>query len=159
MINIRLGKIEDLLQLNQDWAWGKEDWARENQQKVIKDSKDGTHSFLVVEDNNKVIGELHIIWNQKEDQDEANGKDRAYLSTLRLHPNYREKGIGTKLMKAALKHIKEKGFIQATIGAYTHEQHIQTLYKKWGFTKQIKECTEKLGENETTYILLIQRLF
>ena len=158
MINIRLGKIEDLLQLNQDWAWGKEDWARENQQKVIKDSKDDIHSFLVVEDNDKVIGELHIVWDQKDDQDEANGKDRAYLSTLRLHPDYRGQGIGTQLMQKALKHIKEKGFTQATIGAYTHEPRIQELYKKWGFTEKVKEAVEKLGDNESKYILLLQNL-
>lgn len=158
MINIELGKLEDLQELNQDWAWGKEEWDRMAQQNAIKDINEGIQTFVVVKDGSKVVGELHIIWDQKEDQDEANGKDRAYLSTLRLDPNYRGKGIGTKLMNYALQHIRERGFTEATIGAYTHEPHIQELYNKWGFTEKIKESVEVLGDNKAEYILLLQNL-
>lgn len=158
MIKIELGKVSDLEQLNQPWAWGKEDWERKAQTNAIKQIKNETQSFLVVKDDDKVIGELHIIWNQPEDQDEANGKTRAYLSTLRLHPDYRGQKIGTKLMQHALSHIKEKGFTEATIGAYTHEPHIKELYKKWGFAETIKEAVEKLGDNKEKYILLLKKL-
>ena len=157
MINIRQGKTEDFKLLNQPWAWGEEQWERKAQKATIEGIEKNEQEFLVVEKDNELIGELHIHWI-KNDTDEANGKTRAYLGALRLHPNHRKQGIGTKLMQHALNHIRTKGFKEATIGAYKHEPHIQELYKKWGFTEFIKEATEEQGDHKAEYILLMQRL-
>lgn len=157
MTYIRQGQIEDFKKLNQPWAWGDEQWEQEAQKSTIIGIQKGEQEFLVVEKDNELIGELHIHWI-KNDPDEADGKTRAYLGALRLHPNNRRQGLGTKLMKYALNHIKEHGFTQATIGAYKHEPHIQQLYKKWGFTEFIKESTEQLGNHQAKYVLLMKKL-
>jgi|SaaInlStandDraft_4_1057021.scaffolds.fasta_scaffold152120_1 ribosomal protein S18 acetylase RimI-like enzyme len=156
MIKIRKGQLADLENLlNQDWAWN-------NNQKIQDDYivalKEGNREFLAVEDEEKVIGELWLFWDDKEDQEQANGKDRAYLSTLRLHPDYRRQGIGTTLINKAFELIKDKGFKEVTIGSYKHEPEIQTLYKKWGFTERIKEGVDTSDGSEREYILFLKRL-
>ncbi len=156
MIKIRKGRISDLEELlNEDWAWG---GAKNLQNKYIRAIEKDSREFLVVEDDGKVIGELWIFWNDDEDSEQANGTSRAYLSTLRLEPNYRRQGWGTKLINKAFEIAKKKGFKEATVGAYKHEPGIQKLYNKWGFTEEIKEAIDKSDGSEQEYILLLKRL-
>lgn len=155
MIKIRKGKISDFPSLNQEWAWSNENWQREAQKKTIRGIQKGDQEFYVVElDNGDLIGELHIYWKQ-EDTDEADGKNRAYLSALRIHPEYRGKGLGTKLVKHCLQGITKNGFSEATIGAYEKEQRTQDLYKKWGFTEFVKEKYEETEEYKEKYFLYL----
>lgn len=157
MITIRQGHIDDFKQLNQPWAWSQAAWHRQAQEDYIKGIEAGTQEFLVVEYEGVVIGELHIYWDKK-DKEEANGKDRAYLSALRIHPDYRGQGLGTKLMQAALQRIKENGYSEATIGAYEKEHKLQELYKKWGFDQFVKEAWEETSEYKMKFFLYLQRL-
>lgn len=155
MIKIRKGQLKDLKELlNKNWAWN---GSSEVQNKYITALKKGDKEFLIVENDGKVIGELWLFWDDEEDQEQANGKNRAYLSTLRIHPDYRRQGIGTKLINEAFELIKKKGYKEATIGAYKHETEIQNLYNKWGFTEKVKEKIDTDGNGEE-YILFLKKL-
>lgn len=158
MHTIRQGTIKDFEKLNQDWAWGKSKWQRQGQRDYIKGIAAGTQEFWVIEDKDEILGELHLYWEKSNDPDEANGKNRAYLSAMRIHPNFRNQGLGTKLMEAALESIQRKGFTEATIGAYEHEPLIQDLYKKWGFTEFLKETWEETPEYKKKYFLYLKKL-
>jgi GNAT superfamily N-acetyltransferase len=156
MIQIRKGKISNLKKLlNEEWAWG---GAKQIQDDYIAEIQKGNRMFLAVVANGQTIGELHIFWDN-EDKDEANGKNRAYLSTMRLRPDFRRKGIGTKLVKRALKMIRSKGCTEVTIGAYTDEPEIQTLYNRWGFTEPIKESVEFIDGKKRRYVLFLKYLY
>lgn len=156
MIKIRKGEIKDLAKLlKKKWAWG---GAEKIQNDYIDEYKNGSREFLVVECGTEIIGELWIFWNDKRDQEHANGKNRAYLSTLRLHPDYRRQGIGTKLINKALKLIKKYDFNEVTIGAYKHEPEIQNLYNKWGFIESVKDGIEINNGVRREYILLLKKL-
>ena len=158
MIAIRQGSIDDLERLNQDWAWSDTDWQREAQKKTAEAIKRGNQSFFIVEEDKKLIGELHIEWNKAEDPDAADGRTRAYLFALRIHPSHQRKGLGTQLMEEVLKFIKSNGFSEVTIGAYKDEPHLKTLYEKWGFTEFIKEVLEETDEYSKYYELYLQKL-
>lgn len=158
MAEIRLGRIEDFEKLNQNWAWVPDsEWQQKAQKDYIAGIEAGKQEFWVVEDRGEILGELHLYWNQK-DKDEANGKNRAYLSALRIHPDHRNKGLGTQLMQRVLERIKEKGFNEVTIGAYHHEPEIQALYQKWGFTEFVKEAVEETTEGQPRFLLFLKRL-
>jgi|CXWL01.1.fsa_nt_gi ribosomal protein S18 acetylase RimI-like enzyme len=156
-MNIRKGVIKDFEQLNQDWAWDQADWQRESQKTTIQAIHDGKQEFWVIEADDHIIGELHISW-EKEDKDDANGQNRAYLFALRIHPEYRGQGLGTKLMFSVLQRVKENGYAEATIGAYKDEPHLKELYKKWGFTEFVKEVMETNSEYSKVYELFLQKL-
>src|SRR5690606_38301420 len=71
-------------------------------------------------------------------KDEANGINRAYLFSFRVHPQYQGKGIGSKLIKKVLNRIKEKGFTEVTIGVDQSDAKLISMYHSWGFTNYIK---------------------
>ena len=53
-----------------------------------------------------------------------------------VHPEFRERGIGTKLVKILINQVKDKGY--ASIGLFAWEQNPNNIlfYKKFGF-KQV----------------------
>lgn len=156
-MQIRKGEIEDFKKLNHGWAWGNTPSERKAQNDYIEGIKRGAQEFLVIANGDDIIGELHIYWDQN-DKDEANGKDRAYLSALRIHPDFRNQGLGTQLIQSAINRIKEKDYKEVTIAAYIHEPDIGNLYKKWGFVKRIKEGVEETTKGKPAYILLMKKL-
>lgn len=96
--------------------------------------------FWAVEDENKkeIVGELYIFWNSI-DKDEANNKDRAYLSAFRIEKEYRGLGLGSKLMNRVLSRIEEKGYKEVTIGVDNDDgERLKQMYKSWGFEKLVK---------------------
>ncbi len=50
-----------------------------------------------------MIGELYIFWDL-EDKDEANGKDRAYLSACRIEEELRGLGLGKNNEQRTMKY-------------------------------------------------------
>lgn len=158
MTQIRQGHIADFSKLNHAWAWSPNNaWQQKAQRDYIVGIEAGTQEFWVVEEGEAILGELHVYWD-KEDKEEANGKTRAYLSALRIHPDHRGKGWGTQLMQRVLERIKEKGFHEVTIGAYHHEPEIQALYQKWGFTEFVKEGIEETTEGKPRFLLFLKKL-
>jgi ribosomal protein S18 acetylase RimI-like enzyme len=156
-MNIRVGVIDDFKLLNQDWAWSQADWQRDAQIDTIQSINDGKQEFWVIENNEQLIGEVHIAWDQ-EDNDQANGVTRAYLFALRIHPDYRGQGLGSKLVARVIERIQERGFFEVTIGAYKDEPHLMELYEKWGFTEFIKDVTESNSEYSKVFELFLQNL-
>lgn len=159
MTYVRPGKIEDFERLNQDWAWGTDEWQRQAQIDFIQGIKTGDQEFLVAEDAGQLVGELHIFWKKK-DMDEADGKTRAYLSAFRVHPEHRGKGFGRELMRQVQERIKARGFTSATVGADVDEEELQALYQRWGFTDLVKGVPQQQidGHTHPTYFLYKKRL-
>lgn len=156
-MTIRQRHLKDFSRLNQDWAWDQADWQRGAQQRAMQAIQEGRQEFWVVESGDELIGELHIAW-EKADHDEANGKNRAYLFALRIHPDHQRQGLGTQLMERALQSIRQKGYTEATIGAYADEPHLRHLYQKWGFTQFVKEVLESNEVYSKVYELFLQEL-
>lgn len=105
----------------------------------LKNIYNNNVEFWTIEESKKLIGELYIFWNS-EDNDEANGIDRAYLCAFRIQKEYQGQGYGKLLMNNLLKRIKEKEFKEVTIGIDNSEfEKLNSLYTKFGFTELIKE--------------------
>lgn len=81
------------------------------------------------EENGKLMGELHVLWDKPDDPDYADGKEKAYLMAFRIHEEYQGKGYGTMLMKRVLERIRERGFTKATIGADDYDPKLQPCTK------------------------------
>ena len=95
--------------------------------------------FWTVELDKELIGELYIFWNS-EDQDEANGLDRAYLCAFRIRKDHQNKGYGKKLMNVVFERIEEKGYTEITLGIDNAEyDKLKYIYDKLGFIILVKE--------------------
>lgn len=112
--------------------------------------------FWTIDLSGKLIGELYIFWNS-EDNDEANGIDRAYLCAFRVQKNFQGRGYGKALMNTVLERIKDKGFKEVTIGIDNDDfVKLESMYNKLGFTQHIKSTNIdyhyiKNDGNPTTY--------
>lgn len=129
---IRTGSLEELKRL-----WKNDTPTKEY---FIEGIKKENIEFWTIENetDSSLIGELYIFWDS-EDKDEANGRDRAYLSAFRVEKNFRGLGLGKKLMEKVLQRIKEKGFKKVTIAADNDDaERLIAMYKSWGFTELIK---------------------
>ena len=81
-------------------------------------------SIIVAEIDNKVVGQQFIIEDQW----------RGFLFRLSIRKQYRDKGIGTLLIKEAEKRLKRKGIKEVSF--YVREQRFPKLknyYKKLGY--------------------------
>lgn len=65
-MKIRKGQIEDFKKLDHEWAWGNTPSERKAQNDYIEGIKRGTQEFWIVENEDDIIGELHIYWDQKD---------------------------------------------------------------------------------------------
>jgi len=81
--------------------------------------------FFVAEVDGRVVGTTMV----------NNRGMIGYISTVMVHPNYRRKGIATKLMKRALDHIQKKKTSKAVLHVVSTNTPAKNLYTKLGFTK------------------------
>ena len=97
----------------------------------------GNSVFYTVDNEGELIGELYAFLDLP-DKDFANGTDTAYLCAFRIKKEYRGKGLGGRLMAAALCDLKSSGFTRATIGV--DDERNKRLYERMGFNTYIKTC-------------------
>jgi ribosomal protein S18 acetylase RimI-like enzyme len=131
-MNIRVGTSGEVRNL-----WGNKFSPTENY--FVAGIEEGKIEFWTIENEGSLIGELYIFWSSV-DNDEANGKNRAYLCAFRVQEAYRGRQFGKALMTRVLERVKEKGFNEVTIGVDPeNEDKLLKLYHSLGFTAFIKK--------------------
>ena len=60
----------------------------------------------------------------------ANGTTRAYLYGFRVQPQYRNQGIGTKIMQAIEDDLKQRGFLQVTLNVGQDNHDARRFYER-----------------------------
>jgi len=107
-----------------------------------------THNFTIVaKDDDKIVGMLQ--WHVKEDPDDG----LAELEEVHVMEEYRQKGIGSELVKFAVQSAKEyfkkMGFKPRKIFLFVGKQNKagRALYEKYGF-KYVAEVGNLFHDNE-----------
>ena len=96
---------------------------------------------LVAEADGHVVG---AVWTRIMN-DYGHVDDETPSFAISLIPEYRGKGIGTRLMRNMLNLLKERGFKQASL-AVQKANYAVRMYKKVGF--------EIIDENDEEYIMV-----
>ena len=98
---------------------------------------------LIAETKEKIIGAVWVrIMN-----DYGHVDDETPSFAISLYEEYRNMGIGTALMKAMLKLLKNKGYKQASLSVQKANYAVD-MYRKLGFVV--------VDENEEEYIMVCQ---
>ena len=132
---IRKASAEEMLEL---WGYRDIDHASPTAVYFYRNISSGNAVFFTTEHDGDLIGELYAFLDIEEDRDLADGTTTAYLCAFRVRKEYRGRGLGTRMMEAALDDLKAMGFKYAAIGA-DDERHIG-LYRRMGFTRAVKTC-------------------
>ena len=100
------------------------------------------HDIAFVADiDGKIVGAVWVrIMN-----DYGHIDDNTPSFAISLYKEYREKGIGTALMKEMLTTLKERGYKQASLSVQK-ENYAAKMYQKLGF--------QIIDENEEEYLML-----
>lgn len=84
--------------------------------------------------------------------------DEVHIATISVHPDYRRRGIATRLLCTALEENARLGGVEATLEVREHNLAAQKLYHRFGFREvgRRKRYYEDNGEDAlilTTYNL------
>ncbi|MBQ8296465.1 MAG: GNAT family N-acetyltransferase [Ruminococcus sp.] len=96
---------------------------------------------FVAQADNKVIGAVWV----RDMQDYGHIADGVPSFAISLYKEYRNSGIGTKLMQTMLRELKSRGYKRASL-AVQKENYAVRMYKKVGF--------EIFDENNEEYIMI-----
>lgn len=93
--------------------------------------------IFILEYKNQIIGELSVNYANQNLKTETIPKKRVYLEAFRINKKYQGHGLGQKLLKSALEHLKRMGYTEATIGVEENNKIAKHIYNKFGFTEAI----------------------
>lgn len=109
---------EDILRLYKESGWWKEEYEPGEIQNIIKHS----YAFAVaVNDKGQAIGMGRII---------SDGVSDGYIQDLAVLPEFRNKGVGTLLIKMLLKKCRDDNILWVALLA---EPGTSSFYKPFGF--------------------------
>lgn len=84
--------------------------------------------IYVLEDNNKFIGEITIVYNHKIYEDYTIPNKRVYMEALRVLEEYQSKGIGQYLLEEVINRVREQGYSEITIGVEDDNENAKHIF-------------------------------
>ena len=147
---VRKVKTDELGKLNPLFiAEDKEAFIKGRIEKIVNNDID----IYVVLDNNKFIGEITVVYNNRDYKDYTIPYQRVYIEALRVLNEYQGKGIGQYLLNEVINRIKEQGFSEITIGVEDDNENAKHIYTKYGFTEFIRrDHGDEYNENYDVYL-------
>jgi Acetyltransferases len=101
---------------------------------------------LVAESNGEIIGAVWVRIISGEIKGYGNIDNETPEFAISLFKEYRNRGIGTRLMIGMIDYLKKSGYRKASLSVQK-ENYAVALYKKVGF--------EIIDENENDYLMLL----
>ena len=137
-MKIRRAAERELLEL---WGYESLHTASSNAKFFCGNMKRGNTEFWALDYDGQLVGELYVFYDL-EDKDFADGKRTAYLCAFRVRTDFRGQGLGTRLIRHVIEHIKDLGYQRISIGVDTTDAANIRFYQRLGFAKKVKECAE-----------------
>jgi ribosomal protein S18 acetylase RimI-like enzyme len=102
-------------------------------QRAMQEANHGQRILFVAEVGTEVIGQIFIqlgFDHSKVDDIHSTG----YFQSFRIKPAYRNRGVGTQLIRRAEKTLRDRGYSQAVIAVAQENQDALRLYKRLGYS-------------------------
>ena len=119
----------------------KESWSKES---LLKEVTNPLAKYFLVKDNNKNILGFAGVWIIV---------DEGHITNVAIHPNFREKGLGTYLMNALIKGCKAEKCNSITLEVRESNVPALKLYEKLGFKAAGKRKKYYSDNNEDAIIM------
>lgn len=118
--------------------------------------KNGIVDIFALFDDGKLIGELHVKYDN-EDKDFAEEGKRAYLFAFRVHKDYQGKGLGSYLLETVIDELINNGYHELTVGVEDDNLRARYMYEKYGFIQSIARIKETYQGDSYEYDLLLRK--
>lgn len=131
-------------------------WNMKNQplaDKWYEEIISGNRLVFIYKINGKFIGEGSLV-KETEDPDYTIPDVRIYVSRMIVKKEYRNKGIGSEILKYIIEKAESMGYSEMTIGVDKINVNALHLYKKFGFTEVLYDGEDEHGE----YLKLMKKI-
>ena len=109
-------------------------------EEFVTANKNGLRKTFFCLENNQYIGQGTLVLKNADPV--MTGEGKAEIGKLEIIPEFRGKGIATKIYEGIAKFAKENGIRTLTIGVEPCEVHNMQVYFHWGFTNFLQVVTE-----------------
>ncbi len=113
----------------------------------------GNRLVFIYKINGEFIGEGALVLSTI-DPDYTIPDKRVYVSRMIVKKEYRNRGIGSEILKFLIEKAKDLGYTEMTIGVDKDNVNALHLYKKYGFTQVLFDGADENGE----YLKLMKRI-
>lgn len=121
--------------------------------KWLEEIKNSNRLVYIYKINGEFIGEGALVLDTSDPDYTISGK-RVYVSRMIVKKEYRNRGIGSKILTFLIEKAKEMGFEEMTIGVDKDNVNALHLYRKFGFTEILFYGADEHGE----YLKLMKRI-
>ncbi len=121
--------------------------------KWFEEIKSGNRLVFIYKNNGEYIGEGALVLDEG-DPDYTIPDKRIYVSRMIVKKEYRNRGIGSKILEFLIARAKDMGYSEMTIGVDKDNVNALHLYRKYGFTEVLFDGADKDGE----YFKLMKRI-
>ena len=121
-----------------------------------RDIENGIVDIFALFDNDNLIGELHVKYDNEDKHFAEKGK-RAYLFAFRIHKDYQGKGLGSYLLKTVIDELNANGYHELTVGVEDDNIRARYMYEKHGFVHPIARIKETYQGDSYEYDLLLRK--
>ena len=135
-MNIRKIKKEEFEKLKTLFPDNNEMWIKYKKKRLEQFGKKEIDVFVIEEDE-KVIGEITVSYKNDELETETIPNKRVYLQAFRVDKKYQGQGLGQKLINYCIGYLIKKGYTQFTIGVEDDNEIAKHIYFKLGFNEAI----------------------
>lgn len=108
-------------------------WSSDTVAQQFRAMRERRREIWIAEVEGYVVGTVTIEWTA-DDRLLADGRTRAHISNLVVHPTYRRRGVGRSLMAAAENAARLRGCTVMTIGVDRGNDYPKSLYERRGYT-------------------------
>ena len=130
---IRTGKEPDLPAM--EWE-GEYRRYRRLYKMAMEEAKAGRRLILVAEVDGRIIGQIIVQLNR------ADAAGTGYLYAFRVRPEWRNRGIGTRLIQVAEASLVRMGFRRALIAVARDNPGARRLYERMGYVLFAEDAGE-----------------
>lgn len=150
MNNIIKLKVENFNKCNNIWNMEKD---KELADRFYKELQSGNRITYIYLENGEYVGEISLVFDRN-DSDYTIPNKRIYLSRLIVKKEFRQNGIGTKLIKYIINIAKELNYEEISLGVDLDNYKTLKLYVKNGFKTIMLVDKDDQGE----YVKLLMQL-
>jgi len=80
-----------------------------------------------------LLGQIFVLLNSEFDRRLADGRRRAFIHSFRVRPEFRRRGLGTRLLAAAESDLMRRGFNWAVLNVARDNLEAIRLYERRGY--------------------------
>lgn len=83
----------------------------------------------------RLLGQLFVLLNSDTDSDMADGRQRAFIHSFRVRPEFRRGGLGSRLIQWAEADLGQRGFQWVSLHVARENQPALRFYERWGYQR------------------------